>query len=60
MDGVPDAYTAVFGPGDLDANHAHAPGEFARLAELEDFASGIARILVGFAAYHKHGRNRSR
>ncbi|MGH3822687.1 MAG: M20/M25/M40 family metallo-hydrolase [Pseudonocardiaceae bacterium] len=49
MNGVPDAFTAVLGPGDLAANHAHARGEFARLAELELFAADVARILVSFA-----------
>lgn len=47
--GVPGAFTAVLGPGDLAANHAHARGEFADLAELECFAADIARILVSFA-----------
>jgi acetylornithine deacetylase/succinyl-diaminopimelate desuccinylase-like protein len=46
---VPDTYTAVYGPGRLDANRAHAEGEFAELTELEAFAAGIARILVGYA-----------
>lgn len=49
MNGVPGAFTAVLGPGDLAANHAHACGEFAELAELERFAADVARILVGFA-----------
>lgn len=48
MNGVAGAFTAVFGPGDLASNHAHARGEFADLAELERFASGVARILVSF------------
>ncbi|MGH3874245.1 MAG: M20/M25/M40 family metallo-hydrolase [Pseudonocardiaceae bacterium] len=49
MDGVPGTFTAVFGPGDLAANHAHAQGEFADLAELERFAADVARILVHFS-----------
>lgn len=47
--GVAGAFTAVFGPGDLAANQAHARGEFAELAELERFAADVARILVSFA-----------
>jgi acetylornithine deacetylase/succinyl-diaminopimelate desuccinylase-like protein len=49
MAGVPDTFTAVYGPGRLDANRAHADGEFAELAELEAFAAGIARLLVCYA-----------
>ncbi|MGH3898730.1 MAG: M20/M25/M40 family metallo-hydrolase [Pseudonocardiaceae bacterium] len=49
MDGVPGTFTAVFGPGDLAANHAHAAGEFAELAELERFAADVARTLVSFS-----------
>jgi len=51
MDGVPDAYTVVFGPGDLAANQAHAPGEFATVTELDEFAAAICRILLGFTAH---------
>jgi hypothetical protein len=49
MNGVPGTFTAVFGPGDLAANHAHASGEFAELAELERFAGDVARVLVSFS-----------
>ncbi|MGH3827578.1 MAG: M20/M25/M40 family metallo-hydrolase [Pseudonocardiaceae bacterium] len=49
MNGVPGTFTAVLGPGDLAANHAHARGEFAELAELERFAADVARILVSFS-----------
>lgn len=49
MGGVPGTFTAVLGPGDLAANHAHARGEFADLAELERFAADVARILVTFS-----------
>jgi len=61
MDGVPDAYTAVFGPGDLAANQAHAPGEFASVSELDEFAAGICRILLGFTAHRmrKQGIDRN-
>ena len=47
---LPDSFTAVFGPGDLQANNAHAQGEFADRAELEAFAADIAAILTRFAA----------
>ncbi|MFE6520806.1 M20/M25/M40 family metallo-hydrolase [Streptomyces sp. NPDC057794] len=43
---VPDCYTAVFGPGDLDTNRAHAAGEYADLADLDRYAGEIARLLV--------------
>jgi acetylornithine deacetylase/succinyl-diaminopimelate desuccinylase-like protein len=43
---VPDGYTAVFGPGDLDTNHAHAAGEYVDLDDLDRYADEIARILV--------------
>ncbi|MDI3389897.1 M20/M25/M40 family metallo-hydrolase [Streptomyces sp. B-S-A8] len=49
MSGVPGTYTAVFGPGSLDANRAHADGEYADLAELDRYATEVARILVAFA-----------
>ncbi|OKJ05339.1 peptidase M20 [Kitasatospora sp. CB01950] len=47
--GLPDAFTVVLGPGDLGANRAHAEGEFADLAQLDGFASAVARLLVAFA-----------
>lgn len=46
MDEVRDSYTAVFGPGDLDTNHAHADGEYADLDDLDRYAHEIARVLV--------------
>jgi acetylornithine deacetylase/succinyl-diaminopimelate desuccinylase-like protein len=49
MDGVPGTFTAVYGPGDLGANNAHAENEFADAAELDRFATGIRRILTAFA-----------
>ena len=49
MHGVPGTSTAVFGPGSLGHNNAHAAGEFADLAELELFARDIARLLHCFA-----------
>ncbi|SOD63382.1 Acetylornithine deacetylase/Succinyl-diaminopimelate desuccinylase [Streptomyces zhaozhouensis] len=45
----PDTFTAVLGPGSLDANHAHAAGEFVDVADLDDFAETIAHTLVAFA-----------
>ncbi|MFC8717948.1 M20/M25/M40 family metallo-hydrolase [Kitasatospora sp. NPDC057198] len=48
--GLPDgAFTVVLGPGDLGANRAHAAGEFAEAAQLDAFASAVARLLVAFA-----------
>ncbi|WP_051798779.1 M20/M25/M40 family metallo-hydrolase [Catenuloplanes japonicus] len=47
--GVPGAYTAVFGPGDLAGNRAHADGEFAELRDLDEHARAVARLLVAFA-----------
>ncbi|MER7763409.1 M20/M25/M40 family metallo-hydrolase [Streptomyces sp. NPDC097619] len=49
-DGLPDSFTAVFGPGDLQRNNAHAEGEFADREELELFAGDIARLLIAFAS----------
>lgn len=54
MAGVPGAFTTVLGPGSLDANLAHAPGEFADLADLEAFAETVARLLVAFAERAGH------
>ncbi|GAA2094548.1 hypothetical protein GCM10009759_22150 [Kitasatospora saccharophila] len=48
--GLPDdAFTVVLGPGELGANRAHAAGEFAEAAQLDAFASAVARLLVAFA-----------
>jgi acetylornithine deacetylase/succinyl-diaminopimelate desuccinylase-like protein len=52
MADLPDSYTAVFGPGDLDTNHAHAAGEYVDLDDLDRYADEIARILV---ARVRHG-----
>lgn len=46
--GLPDARTVVLGPGSLDANHAHAEGEFADLSDLEGFACAAARLVTQF------------
>lgn len=48
--GLPGTHTLVLGPGDLDANRAHAEGEFADLAELDAFAATIPRLLAAFRA----------
>lgn len=48
MSGVPGTCTVVLGPGDLTANNAHAEGEFARVAELMEFATAAARLLIAF------------
>lgn len=48
-DGLPGAFAAVYGPGALDTNNAHAEGEFADLAELENYAADIGRLLTVFA-----------
>lgn len=47
--GLDDAFTTVLGPGDLAANHAHASGEFVDLADLEDFAGVVHRLVTFFA-----------
>ncbi|GGY88093.1 M20/M25/M40 family metallo-hydrolase [Streptomyces nitrosporeus] len=49
LQGVPDTFTTVLGPGSLDANRAHAAGEFVGLAELEAFAAQVAALLTTFA-----------
>ncbi|MFI9122712.1 M20/M25/M40 family metallo-hydrolase [Streptomyces bikiniensis] len=48
-EGLPDSFTTVFGPGSLDANRAHAAGEFVDLADLEAFADRTAALLTAFA-----------
>lgn len=45
---VPGAATAVLGPGSLDTNNAHARGEFANVAELDEFADVVREIVVRF------------
>lgn len=49
MAGRPGAATVVLGPGTLDANHAHAQGEFIDLADLEAFAATVRDVLTAFA-----------
>ncbi|MEU9858153.1 M20/M25/M40 family metallo-hydrolase [Streptomyces sp. NPDC047974] len=54
LDGTEATYTTVFGPGSLDANGAHAPGEFVDLADLETFADHVAALLTAFADDLRH------
>lgn len=46
---LPGSYTAALGPGRLDANHAHAEGEYADRAELAEFAAVVSAVLTEFA-----------
>ncbi|WP_198680550.1 M20/M25/M40 family metallo-hydrolase [Lentzea terrae] len=46
--GVPNARTAVLGPGSLGANNAHARGEFADVTELDRFADIVRDIVLEF------------
>ncbi|MFF9344687.1 M20/M25/M40 family metallo-hydrolase [Streptomyces sp. NPDC014773] len=55
LDGADSAFTTVFGPGELDANRAHAPGEFVDLADLEAFAARTAALLTAFADDLRYG-----
>ncbi|HEX2297989.1 MAG TPA: M20/M25/M40 family metallo-hydrolase, partial [Pseudonocardiaceae bacterium] len=55
MNGVPGAFTVVLGPGVLGTNNAHAQGEYAELAELNAFATAVARIVVCFARRRRTG-----
>ncbi|MEU6129024.1 M20/M25/M40 family metallo-hydrolase [Saccharopolyspora sp. NPDC047091] len=55
MHGIPDTRTAVLGPGSLEANHAHADGEHADVAELRDFALAVAAVLTEFTKRHHGG-----
>ncbi|WP_263247198.1 M20/M25/M40 family metallo-hydrolase [Saccharopolyspora rosea] len=59
MDGIPDCYTAVLGPGSLQDNNAHAEGEHADLDELHGFASAVSALLTGFAEQHRDGKERT-
>lgn len=55
MHGIPDIATAVLGPGSLEANHAHAEGEYADVADLRDFARAVASLLTEFTERHHRG-----
>lgn len=41
-------YTAICGPGHLDANGAHTPDEFVELADLDDYATRIRDLVKRF------------
>lgn len=56
MQDVPGVFTAIYGPGDLAANNAHAPGEYVEQAELERFAADVARLLACFARTRTPGK----
>ncbi|MYV66529.1 M20/M25/M40 family metallo-hydrolase, partial [Streptomyces sp. SID2131] len=58
LEGLPDSFTTVFGPGSLDANRAHAAGEFVDLADLEAFADRTAALLTAFADDVRRGGTR--
>ncbi|WP_406689876.1 M20/M25/M40 family metallo-hydrolase [Saccharopolyspora sp. ID03-671] len=51
MHDLPGCFTAVLGPGRLDTNHAHADGEHAERAELEEFAAVVSALLTEFARH---------
>ncbi|WP_426402894.1 M20/M25/M40 family metallo-hydrolase [Streptomyces sp. R-07] len=55
LEGAADTFTTVFGPGSLDANRAHAAGEFVDLADLEAFAARTAALLTAFADDLRYG-----
>jgi acetylornithine deacetylase len=43
-------YTAICGPGHLDANGAHTPDEFVELADLDGYATKIRDLVGRFGA----------
>ena len=45
----PGTGTVVLGPGSLETNNAHAEGEYAELAQLQDFAAAVAALLKSAA-----------
>ncbi|WP_274558689.1 M20/M25/M40 family metallo-hydrolase [Streptomyces spiramyceticus] len=46
---APGRYVAVCGPGRLDANGAHTPGEHVHLDDLDDYAHRIKALVHAFA-----------
>lgn len=48
-----DAYTAVFGPGDLGHNGAHTPHEWMARADLETYAARMRDVVMAFAAQER-------
>jgi acetylornithine deacetylase/succinyl-diaminopimelate desuccinylase-like protein len=51
-----DGYAAACGPGRLDANGAHTPGEFVELDELDRYATRIRDLVLRFGS-HITGRS---
>lgn len=47
---LPNAHTVVYGPGDLEANGAHAADEYVDTQDLEHYADGVASLVAGFAS----------
>ncbi|MBB4264582.1 M20/M25/M40 family metallo-hydrolase [Roseospira visakhapatnamensis] len=47
----PEAYTIVFGPGDLGRNRAHAEGEFIDRRDLYGYVDRIARLCLAMARH---------
>ncbi|WP_407564782.1 M20/M25/M40 family metallo-hydrolase [Streptomyces sp. 184] len=47
---LPNAHTVVYGPGDLDANGAHAADEYVDAPDLERYADGVASLVAAFAS----------
>lgn len=54
----PGRYVAVCGPGRLDTNGAHTPGEFVALADLADYARRIKELVLRFGAALTEETNR--
>ncbi|WP_019392593.1 M20/M25/M40 family metallo-hydrolase [Priestia filamentosa] len=44
----PDIYTAVYGPGNLGVNNAHAKDEYITRQEIEEFSSFIRDLLITY------------
>lgn len=48
--GLPGSSTVVLGPGAVDANCAHAAGEWISISDLDRFAGVTAEVALSFAA----------
>lgn len=46
-----DGYALACGPGDLDANGAHTPGEHVDLGDLDHYAERVRRLVLEFATH---------
>lgn len=44
-------YVAICGPGRLDANGAHTPGEYVDLDDLDEYATRIRDLILRFGAH---------